>query len=66
MAPFSLMSHFESDNYKNCPLHFGVKTYLWAIYGKYHGFIGHKDLYKPGHVNYKKAKKEADLQKNCS
>ena len=63
MSPFSLMGNLESDKYKNCPLHFGVKAYLWALYGKYHGYIGHKGLYKPGDVNHKKDEKEANLKK---
>ena len=66
MAPFSLMSHFESDNYKNCPLHFGVKAYLWALYGTYHGHIGHRGLYKPGDVNHKKAEANLLLKKKGS
>ena len=63
MAPLSLMSRFKSDKYKNCPLHFGVKAYLWALYGKCHGYIGNKGLYQPGDFNYKKAKKEENLKK---
>ena len=64
MAPFSLMGNLESDKYKNCPLNFGVKAYLWALYGKYHGYVVHKGLYKQGDVNYKKAEEEANLKKN--
>ena len=65
MAPFSLMGNLESDKYKNCLLNFGVKAYLWALYGKYHGYVGHKGLYKPGDVNYKKAEADANLKKKA-
>ena len=43
-----------------------MKAYLWALYGNYHGCIGHKGLYKQGDVNYKKAEAEANQKNNTN
>ena len=64
MVPCGLMGHLESDKYKNCLLHFGLKAYLWALYGKYHGYVGHKRFYKRGDVNYKKSEADENQKNN--
>ena len=62
MLPSGLMAHFESEKYKNCPLHFGAQAYLLSLYKNYHKGAGHKDQYEVGDVHYKKG--EAEVQKN--
>jgi hypothetical protein len=48
-----LISHLETKG-KGCVLHYGVLTYLHALYGNLNG-CGHKFLYKLGDDRYKRA-----------
>ena len=62
MSPSGLMAHFESDEYKKNPVHFGVKAYVWALYKNYHKVSGNKCEYKVRYVHYKTS--EAEVKEN--
>ena len=60
MSPSGLMSHLESEKYKCCPVHFGVKTCIWALYKNYHKGSGNIGEYTVGDVHYKKSEVEVE------
>ena len=42
MLPSVLMAHLYSYQFKQFPVHFGVKEYVWALYKNYHKGSGNK------------------------
>ena len=53
MLPSGLMAHLESVKFKDCPVHFGVKEYVSALYKKYLKGSGKKGEYTVGGFHYK-------------
>ena len=54
VSPSELIEHLGLDTFKNCPLHVGVKAYIFALYKKDEMLVGQKGMLEVGDVNYNK------------